>query len=101
MQGNKFKRFVVLLNKVSGVETTPALIKDHIQYLRKLDSKKHLELCGPFTDYPGGMIVLKCSTLEEAQYLVAEDPFVKSGARTVEVRTWEISCEENNHMGMG
>ena len=101
IQENKFKRFVVLLNKVSEAETPLELIKEHIQYLRKLDSTLKLEMCGPFTDYPGGMIILKCSTLEEAQRLASDDPFIRAGSRTAEVRTWELSCEENSHMGLG
>ncbi|MEM5818414.1 MAG: YciI family protein, partial [Desulfitobacterium hafniense] len=34
------------------------IIKDHVEYLKELKSQGRLVLCGPFTDYPGGMVVL-------------------------------------------
>jgi uncharacterized protein len=47
------------------------------------------------------LVVLRASSLEEAKELAAQDPFVAEGARKIEVRTWQLSNEANNHLGMG
>ena len=98
---SEFTRFVVLLNTIEGVVTSEQLIRDHVAFLRKLDEEGKFLMGGPFTNYAGGMMVIKAADLEEAQKISANDPFVKQGVRTAEVRAWELSCEENNHMGMG
>ena len=94
-------RYVVLLCQVPSLETSGDLIKRHVQYLRRLTREGRLELCGPFIGYPGGMVILRASSLDEAKAIAVQDPFVTEGARTFEVRTWKLSREENNHLGMG
>jgi uncharacterized protein len=101
MIGSKYRRFVILLNQIQGVETTEGIIRDHIQFLQQLEKNEQLELCGPFSDYEGGMLVIKANSVEEARDIAESDPFVKTNVRTYELRTWELSCEENNHLGMG
>lgn len=98
---SKFVRFVIFLNTVEGKKASEELIRNHISFLRKLDREEKLVMCGPFTDRRGGMIVLKAASIEEAKQIAANDPFVQEGVRSFEVRSWELSCEENNHMGMG
>lgn len=98
---NPFQRYVVMLNKIDGVETPQEIIKEHVQFLQKLESRGQLEMCGPFSDFPGGMLVLKANSLEEAKDIANSDPFVQSGVRAMSLRTWELSCKENNHLGMG
>ena len=46
-------------------------------------------------------MILKACSSEDAIEIAESDPFVKEGYETHELRKWEISCEENNHMGMG
>lgn len=98
---SEFTRFVIFLNKVEGKQTSGEQIKNHISFLRKLDKEKKLVMCGPFTNKDGGMVIIKADSLEEASQIAANDPFVREGVRTFEVCSWELSCEENNHMGMG
>ena len=43
------------------------IIKKHVQYLKKLDDLGKLILCGPFTDYDGGIVILECKNIEEAK----------------------------------
>ena len=77
------------------------LIKAHVAHLKMLEERNQLELCGPFTDYDGGMVILKNVSYSEAKDIAENDPFVVSGAESYELRTWELSCAENNHMGLG
>lgn len=97
----EFTRFVILLSSVAGVTTPGSLIRRHVAFLRALDRDGALVLAGPFSNRDGGMIILKVASLDEAQSIAASDPFVQAGARRFEVAVWTLSCEGNNHMGMG
>lgn len=101
MKSANHTRFVILLNTVEGTSTTETLIRAHVEYLRKLDRDGRLVMCGPFTDFKGGMVIIQAKNLDEARSIANQDPFVIGGVRTFEIRTWELSCEENNHLGMG
>ena len=55
-----------------------------------------------YKDKPVSIKIQKSSeSLEEAKRVAEEDPFIKEGAESYQIRTIELSCEENNHMGMG
>ena len=97
----KYTRYVYLLTHNPGLVKDMPLIKAHVAHLKMLDESHQLELCGPFTDFDGGMVILKNVNRDEAKTIAENDPFVVSGVESYELRTWELSCEENNHMGMG
>lgn len=98
---SEYTRFVILLNVISGTTTTESIIRDHVAYLRNLDRDGKLVICGPCTDFKGGMVIINAANIVASTKIAKSDPFVVSGVRTFEIRTWELSCEENNHMGMG
>jgi uncharacterized protein len=100
-QAGLYTRYVILLTLNSGKELTEKLIKDHVDFLKKLESENKLVLCGPFSDYKGGMIVIKAESFEEAKKIAESDPFIISQTESYEIRTLELSCKENNHMGLG
>src|ERR1022692_3617988 len=91
--------YTIILRKISGRELNTETIASHIEHLRILDQSGKLVLCGPFAYYPSGMIVIKAKDKNEATLIANEDPFVKEGFRTCEVRTWQIACKENNYLG--
>ncbi len=97
----QFIHYVCLLSMNPGKNLTEELIRGHVRYLRNLDQQGKLVVCGPFRDYKGGMVVFRADSYEEAQRIVESDPFITSGVESYELRTMEVSCEENNHMGMG
>jgi uncharacterized protein YciI len=74
------------------------IIKGHVEHLKKLKSQDKLILCGPFTDYPGGMVVFLAENLEEATDIAKADPFIASGCKTFEIRTMELANDENNYL---
>lgn len=98
---DQFIHYVILLSMNPDQKLTEPLIREHVKFLKKLDEKRKLVLCGPFKDYHGGMIIIRANSLEEAKTIAEQDPFVLNGVESYELRTWEISCEENNHLGMG
>lgn len=74
------------------------IIKSHVEHLKELKRQGKLILCGPFTDYPGGMVVICAEDLVEAANIAKADPFIASGCKSFEVRTLEIANEENNYL---
>lgn len=74
------------------------VVKSHVEHLRELNKKGKLVLCGPFTDYPGGMVVLTAKDLEEAVAIANSDPFIALGYKSFEIRTLEEANEGNNFL---
>jgi uncharacterized protein YciI len=62
----------------------------HLDYLAALVEQEKVHLKGPFVDGTGGMVVYKAESLEEAQKLAEEDPYVKEGVRRLELHEWGI-----------
>jgi uncharacterized protein len=62
----------------------------HLDYLQELAEQDKVHLKGPFLDGAGGMVVYKADSLEEAQTLATEDPYVKEGVRRLELHEWGI-----------
>ncbi len=75
-----------------------ALVKSHVEHLRALDTQGRLILCGPFQDYPGGMVVFSADDRKEAIATAESDPFIASGCKTYELRTLELANEDNNYL---
>lgn len=98
-QSNKWLRHLVLLSNVPGKETTDEHIRLHVVFLKELEDREQLEVCGPFSDRSGGMIVLKNLSLEDAERTASLDPFITSGIRSFAIRTFDKSSWENNHLG--
>ncbi|MBI4676122.1 MAG: hypothetical protein HY748_00900 [Elusimicrobia bacterium] len=96
----RWTRYVITLIRTDK-PMTEALVRKHVAHLKELDRQGRLVLCGPFQDHKGGMVIVKAASLDDAVGIAKADPFVREGAETYELRAWELSCEENNHMGMG
>lgn len=88
--------YVYLMNNEKPVDRE--LIKSHVEYLKELKRQGKLVLCGPFTDYPGGMVVFEAEDLDEATTIAKSDPFISSGCKSFELRTIEVANEENNYL---
>ncbi|WP_242615157.1 YciI family protein [Paenibacillus solani] len=74
------------------------VIMSHVEYLRGLESQGELILSGPFTDYPGGMVIVIAEDLNEATNIANSDPFIASGYKSYEIRTLMLANEENNYL---
>ncbi|OPZ68747.1 MAG: hypothetical protein BWY81_00728 [Firmicutes bacterium ADurb.Bin467] len=55
-------------------------------------------LCGPFSDYGGGMVVVNAPTREEARAIFESDPYVAEGYKTYQLRTLEVANRENGYL---
>lgn len=74
------------------------IVKAHVEHLKRLKVEGKLLLCGPFTDYPGGMVIFTAEDDKEAADIAFSDPFIKSGYKTCELRTIELANEENDYL---
>ena len=81
--------FVILLEKRKPFDAD--VIARHVGYLRNLDANGHLVLCGPFVDYPGGMVIIRAASYGGAEVVCQSDPFVADGYETYVVRTLEVA----------
>lgn len=87
--------YIYLMNNKKNLNLE--IVKKHVEHLKKLDESGKLVLCGPFTDYAGGMVILNCENIEEARKIAESDPFIAEGYKTYEFRTLEITNKENNY----
>lgn len=88
--------YVYLMENVKPLNKE--LVEQHVEHLKELKAQGRLVLCGPFTDYPGGMVIFSAQNLEEAIKLAQADPFISSGCKTYTIRTLEIADEDNNYL---
>jgi uncharacterized protein YciI len=75
-----------------------SVIHEHVEFLKWLKTEDKLIICGPFTDYPGGLVVIHALNKDEAKKLVELDPYIKNGYKSYELRTIELANEENNYL---
>lgn len=94
-------RWVYLLSHAKPELFGPELIKAHVAHLAALEDQGLLELCGPFGEKKGGMVILRGVDRDQAEAIMNADPFVRSGCEQAELREWAISSRDNRHMGMG
>lgn len=95
----KHTLYAIFLDKVTDVTTTQDTINRHINYLKQLHSTDRLVLCGPFADYPSGLVVVRTKSKDDAISIAKNDPFVTDGVRSYQVRTWIQATPENNFLG--
>lgn len=72
------------------------VIFEHVQHLKQLRSEGKLVLCGPFSDHPGGMVVLQASSKEEALAIANQDPFIRYHYKTFDLYTLDVADEHND-----
>ena len=97
MQNNsKYIRYVILIYR--QIDYSFNVIKKHVEHLKRLNKSDHLVLCGPFTNYDGGIVIIKTKSIEEAKIIAESDPFITEGFSTYELRTLELADNENQYL---
>jgi hypothetical protein len=70
-------------------------VKEHITHYRKWYTEGKLSLGGPYLDNSGGMMItVPGLKQEDVNKFAADDPSVKSGLLTFEVKPWMIAMEK-------
>ena len=85
---------VMVIHHFLEKDFNPEMIKDHLEYLKKLNATGHLVITGSFPDEKkGGMFVLEGKDMDELNQLVASDPAILNGIAEAEVRPYNIFLE--------
>lgn len=77
---------------------TKEVIEAHVAYLKQLSNDGQLVLCGPFSDYPGGMVIVRATSLEQAISLAEKDPLIACGYKDYHMRTLEVANVDNGFL---
>ena len=68
MQNNsKYIRYVILINRQKDYSID--VINMHVEHLKRLDENNQLVLCGPFTDFDGGIVIIEAESIEDAKLI--------------------------------
>lgn len=65
-------------------------------YLVGLMREGKVVLSGPWRDEPGGLTLIRVRTDEQADQVLANDPAVKAGYLTGEVKAWDVVLSASN-----
>jgi uncharacterized protein YciI len=91
------KYFLILLTLVPGKALPSEMLALHAAHLSELDRNGRLVLAGPVPERPGGLIVLRVSSLADAKAVADEDPLVQGGYQTYELGTWLMGNRQNGY----
>jgi uncharacterized protein len=89
------KTLFVAINRVAAPasEIVP-FVADHLAYMNSLEADGRLWASGPFLQegvlVGDGLTILSTATMEEARQAMEEEPLIKRGLRTFELRRWEL-----------
>jgi uncharacterized protein len=90
----KQRLFVALSTARASAEEMLPHVAEHLEYMNSLEQKGVLFASGPFIQ-PGvlvgdGLTILQTHTLEEARALMENEPLIRLGLRTFDLRPWEL-----------
>lgn len=88
--------FVMLMENRSPLNKD--VIQRHVGHLKTLEADGKLVLCGPFSDFAGGMVVVNVPTRAEACEIFESDPYVAEGYKAYQLRTLEVANRENGYL---
>jgi uncharacterized protein YciI len=88
------KYFAAFL-KMKDLEKNANYRQQHIDFLLRNEKEGKIFARGRFADSKGGLIIYTASSLEEATKTAESDPYVTSGARTLEVFEWDMKVASN------
>jgi uncharacterized protein YciI len=81
-----FTAFLPMRDPAKNQEMRPA----HVEFLAEAEKQGKIFARGKFLDGAGGLVIYKAGALEEARKLAESDPYVASGARSLELHEWDM-----------
>ncbi|MFC7464849.1 YciI family protein [Brachybacterium sp. GCM10030252] len=87
--------FAVQYTYTDDAEKVQAVRPEHREYLQELHAAGTLLLAGPLGGTPGGLLIVRAGSEEEALAAVDGDPFVRDGVVIDRsAREWTVSIGE-------
>jgi uncharacterized protein YciI len=83
------KYFAALL-MMKDLDKNAQFRQQHVDFLVKNEKEGNIFARGRFGDSKGGMVIYMAESLEDAVKIAESDPYVSSGARTLEVYEWDM-----------
>jgi uncharacterized protein YciI len=83
------KYFAAFL-RMKDLEKNTNYRPQHIDFLLKNEKEGKIFARGRFAGGKGGLVIYMASSLEEAIKIAESDPYVQSGARTLDVFEWDM-----------
>ena len=86
--------FVAISRVAAPASAIEPFVAEHLAYMNALEAEGRLWASGPFIEegvlVGDGLTILSTSTLEEARLAMEEEPLIKRGLRSFELRKWEL-----------
>ncbi len=80
--------FIASLTYTAPIERIDAVLDDHLAWLNAGHEAGHFIAWGPREPRDGGLIFVKAASREEAERLLAEDPFMTEGLADLSIMQW-------------
>jgi len=89
------KTLFVAINRVAApANAIEPFVAEHLAHMNALEAAGRLWASGPFLEegvlVGDGLTILSTSTIEEARQAMEEEPLIKRGLRTFELKKWEL-----------
>ena len=89
------KTLFVDINRVAAPPNAiEPFVSEHLAYMNSLEAAGRLWASGPFIEegvlVGDGLTILSTDTIEEARQAMEDEPLIKRGLRTFELRRWEL-----------
>jgi len=83
--------YYVMEYRYSDQEARARVRPDHLTYMQALADEGKVVLAGPVGDGSGALIVLHVDSEEQAEHIIADDPYTASGVGVDHVlRPWNV-----------
>ncbi len=83
------KYFAAFL-KMKDLEKNKTFHQQHVDFLTENEKKGKIFARGKFMGGEGGLVVYIAASRDEANKLAESDPYVTSGARSLEIFEWDM-----------
>ena len=96
--------FVMLIERGKTYnKINKAMVKKHVDNIKKLDDDGKLVLAGATKGYPGvaGMVIFKADSIEEAEAICKSEPFVVEGFARFKLFSMRVGNKDNNYLLQG
>jgi uncharacterized protein len=90
------KPLYVALRQPGRADRVPELLEAHLQWMVAAERRGELFASGPFVadgappGSLGGMSIVRAASVDEAREILSQDPFVKEGVVTLDIRKWMV-----------
>jgi len=87
------ERMYVVIAKLANMLKATTAISKYGSYIEKLKEDGHFVAAGKWTDNSGAMLIIRADSIDDADEIVQDDPLIKNGAVTYQIKEWEANFD--------